>query len=265
VVPWEGRVLIGTTDTDYEGDKENPRADANEVEEILRAINSYFPEARLGEADVISTIAGLRPLIGSNGTQPTSNVSREEQLFESKDGLISIAGGKLTTYRLMAKKTMDRAVRRLALDGHQSTTETIDIGGNCSKEELFNLEQQLGQDFGQETASHLVHAYGSESLRVAAIAKENDGLRFRLIDKLPQIFAEVVYAARYEMAISLADVFVRRLRLGMLAGDESLESARAAARWMAREMRWGDAETERQVEYYVSEYEAQLAPPARRK
>ncbi len=263
VVPWEGRVLIGTTDTDYEGDKENPRADANEVEEILRAINSYFPEARLGEADVISTIAGLRPLIGSNGNQPTSNVSREEQLFESKDGLISIAGGKLTTYRLMAKKTMDLAVRRLALDGRQSTTETIDIGGNCSKEELFNLKQQLGQEFGQETASHLVHAYGSESLRVGAIAKENDGLRFRLIDKLPQIFAEVVYAARYEMAISLADVFVRRLRLGMLAGDESLESARAAARWMAREMPWDDAETERQVESYVSEYEAQLKPPGR--
>src|SRR4029453_18888009 len=125
VVPWEGRVLIGTTDTDYEGDKENPRADAKEVEEILNRINSYFPEARLGEEDVISTIAGLRPLIGSNGTQPTASISREEQLFESSDGLISIAGGKLTTYRLMAKKTMDLAVRRLGLDGRQSTTETI--------------------------------------------------------------------------------------------------------------------------------------------
>jgi glycerol-3-phosphate dehydrogenase len=86
-------------------------------------------------------------------------MSREEQLFESGDGLISIAGGKLTTYRLMAKKTMDRAVRRLRLDGHQSTTETIDIGA-IVQGELFNLEQQLSQEFGQETASP-VHAYGS--------------------------------------------------------------------------------------------------------
>jgi glycerol-3-phosphate dehydrogenase len=265
VVPWEGRVLIGTTDTDYEGDKERPQANANEVEEILGAINSYFPEARLEEADVISTIAGLRPLIGSNGAQATASVSREEQLFESKDGLISIAGGKLTTYRLMAKKTMDAAVRRLGLDGRQSTTETIDIGGNCPKEQLSGLEKQLEQEFGRETALHLVHAYGSESLSVAAIARLDDGLRSRLITSLPQIFAEVVYAARHEMAIRLADVFIRRLRLGMLAGDESLESARSAAPWMARELEWDDSETERQIEGYATEYKQQLAPPARRK
>jgi glycerol-3-phosphate dehydrogenase len=265
VVPWEGRVLIGTTDTDYEGDKENPRADAEEVEEILNAINSYFPEARLGEEDVISTIAGLRPLIASDGNHPTASISREEQLFESGDGLISIAGGKLTTYRVMAKKTMDLAVSRLGLNGRQSTTETIGIGGNCSKQELFDIEKQLGQEFGGETASHLVHAYGSGSLRVAAIARENDGLRLRLIDSLPQIFAEVVYAARHEMAMSLADVFVRRLRLGMLAGGESLKSSRAAASWMARELQWDDLESERQVKRYVLEYETQLAPPSRRR
>jgi glycerol-3-phosphate dehydrogenase len=165
----------------------------------------------------------------------------------------------------MAKKTMDLAVRRLGLDGRQSTTETIGIGGNCSKEKLFDLEKQLGQEFGQETASHLVHAYGSGSQRVAAIARENEGLRFRLINDLPQIFAEVVYAGRHEMVMSLADVFIRRLRLGMLAGDESLECARSAAPLMARELGWDDAETQRQIESYVSEYEAQFAPPRRRR
>jgi glycerol-3-phosphate dehydrogenase len=261
VVPWEGRILIGTTDTDYDGDKENPRANPDEVREILAAVNQYFPEAQLENGDVISTIAGLRPLIGSNDAQPTSRVSREEHLFEGKDGLISIAGGKLTTYRLMARKAMDLAVRDLGVPGRQSTTESIDIGGNCSREELSRLEQELSREFGQETASHLVHAYGSEGSSVAAIAKSN-GLRSRLTAGLPHIVAEVVYAARNEMAISLADAFIRRLRFGMLAGEESLEIAQAGAAWMGQELGWDSAELEKQIAGYVAEYMAQLSTPS---
>src|SRR5262249_6009541 len=157
VVPWEGRVLIGTTDTDYDGDKENPRADSDEVGEILVAVNSYFPDVRLESRDIISTIAGLRPLIGSINAQPTTSVSREEHLFESPDGLISIAGGKLTTYRAMAKRTMDLAVRGLNVEASNSATESISIGGNCSREELSRLEKELEPEFGRDTASHLVH------------------------------------------------------------------------------------------------------------
>ncbi|HKC88986.1 MAG TPA: glycerol-3-phosphate dehydrogenase/oxidase, partial [Blastocatellia bacterium] len=113
VVPWEGRVNIGTTDTDYSGDKDHPHAEPEEVNEILGAINAYFPEARLEPSDVISSWAGLRPLITDPRAGATSEVSRKEEIIESDDGLISIGGGKLTTYRLMAERGIDLAARRL--------------------------------------------------------------------------------------------------------------------------------------------------------
>ena len=111
VVPWEGRVNIGTTDTDYNGDKDHPRAEPEEVNEILGAINSYFPEGRLEPADVISSWAGLRPLISDPRASSTAEVSRKEEIVESENGLISIGGGKLTTYRLMAERGINLAVR----------------------------------------------------------------------------------------------------------------------------------------------------------
>src|SRR5262249_13332425 len=147
VVPWQGRVNIGTTDTDYNGDKDHPRAEAAEVSEILGAINAYFPEARLEPSDVISSWAGLRPLITDLGASNTAEISRKEEIIESENGLISIGGGKLTTYRLMAERGVDLAAKRLSerfnLQAGGASTEDIAIGGELSRDELTRVAERL--------------------------------------------------------------------------------------------------------------------------
>jgi len=269
VVPWEGRVLIGTTDTDYTGSKDAPRAEAAEVNEILHAINSYFPEARLEPADVIATFAGLRPLVGADGAKATADLSREEALFESSDGLISIAGGKLTTYRRMAEKTMDLVVRRLAerfgmsAAGNSRTAEIVIGGGTLSRDELERAAQRAAETEGLslETAQHLVSAYGADFQRVVELAREDERLRAPLVDGLPHLAAEVIYAVRYEMALTLADVLARRMRLSLLAGGDLLGCVPMAAELMARELGWESSERQRQIDQFVAEYEREFAPP----
>jgi len=113
VVPWQGAVVIGTTDTDYSGNIEAPRANNDEVKEILDAINAFFPSLKLLPSDIISAFAGLRPLINSHNQKASKDVSRSEEIYEDQNGLISIAGGKLTTYRSIAKRTIDLAARKL--------------------------------------------------------------------------------------------------------------------------------------------------------
>src|SRR5215468_862716 len=244
VVPWEGRVNIGTTDTDYSGDKDHPRAEPEEVDEILGAINSYFPEARLEPSDVISSWAGLRPLITDARESATTEVSRKEEIIESEDGLISIGGGKLTTYRLMAEHGIDLAARRLSerfnvIAGAASAKDTALDGESGYAESAITPEQlSRTENLPLETARHLLRDYGPDYQRLIELAREDERLRARLVEGLPQILAEVVYAARYEMALTLADVMTRRTRLAMLAGTEALNCAAIVADLMANEFGW---------------------------
>ncbi|HKC88129.1 MAG TPA: glycerol-3-phosphate dehydrogenase/oxidase [Blastocatellia bacterium] len=264
VVPWEGRVNIGTTDTDYDGDKDHPRAEPEEVNEILGAINSYFPEGRLEPADVISSWAGLRPLITDPRAGSTTEVSRKEEIIESDDGLISIGGGKLTTYRLMAEHGINLAVKRLKegfnVLANSAATEGVAIGGELSFDDLTMIAERLSraEDLPLETARHLIHDYGADYQRLVELTHEDERLRERLIEGLPQILAEVVYAARYEMALTLADVMTRRMRLAIVAGREALKCAAPVADLMARELGWSREETERQIAQFAAEFEREF-------
>src|SRR5262249_23815098 len=192
VVPWEGRVNIGTTDTDYDGDKEHPRAEPEEVNEILGAINSYFPEGRLEPADVISSWAGLRPLITDPRAGATAEVSRKEEIIESEGGRISIGGGKLTTYRLMAEHGINLAVKRLKegfnVLANSAATEDVPLGGELSFDDLTTIAERLSQaeDLPLETARHLIHDYGADYQRLVELTHEDERLRERLIQALPQ-------------------------------------------------------------------------------
>jgi glycerol-3-phosphate dehydrogenase len=268
VVPWEGRVNIGTTDTDYNGDKDHPRAGPEEVNEILGAINSYFPEARLEPADVISSWAGLRPLITEQRASSTAEVSRKEEIVESENGLISIGGGKLTTYRLMAERGINLAVRRLKegfnVLANSATTKIMAIGGNLSLAELTMIAKRLSKAEGLplETARHLLQDYGADYQRLVELTHEDERLRGRLIEGLPQILAEVVYGARYEMALTLADAIIRRTRLAIVAGKESLKCASLVADLMARELDWSREETERQIAQFTAEFEREFTVSA---
>src|SRR5262249_9073206 len=159
---------IGATDTDYCGDKDHPHAEPEEVDEILAAINSYFPEARLEPSDVISSWAGLRPLITDPRAGATTDVSRKEVIIESEDWLISIGGGKLTTYRLMAERGIDLAAKRLSerfnITAGPSSAKDAEIGGEMGTEELITISERLSQteNLPLETALHLLRDYGPD-------------------------------------------------------------------------------------------------------
>lgn len=275
VVPWQGRVNIGTTDTDYDGDKDSPQAVQDEVNRILGAINSYFPEVRLEPSDVISSWAGLRPLISDPNAKKTTEVSRKEEIIETSDGLISIGGGKLTTYRLMAERGVDLAAGRLrerfdvnAGNGAAAKNAWIS-GGEIRADEISGIAKRLAENehLSLETAQHLVRSYGSDYPQLVELMREDEQLREGLIEGLPQVAAEIVYAARHEMAMTLADAMARRTRLALVAGEASMECASFAAELMARELGWNEEETTRQVMLYREEFEKEYSvenrtPPA---
>jgi glycerol-3-phosphate dehydrogenase len=257
VVPWEGRVNIGTTDTDYSGGKDFPQAEHYEVAEILNAINSYFPEANLDTSDVISAWAGLRPLISDANAKDTTKVSRKEEMIETADGLISIGGGKLTTYRAMAEHGIDLVLKRLGKSADNRTTKDIPIsGGEMSRVELEQTAKQIAAHYNlpNSLTRHLVFSYGSNFDALVRLMLDDERLREPLVAGLPHVKAELVYAARHEMAVSLTDALTRRTRLAMLAGAASLEIAPVAAELMADELGWDEAERARQLESFAAEF-----------
>jgi glycerol-3-phosphate dehydrogenase len=255
IVPWHGRVNIGTTDTDYTGDKDSPRAENDEILEILKAINAYFPAAQLEPDDVLSSWAGLRPLISEKNATSTKEISRKEELFERSDGLISISGGKLTTYRLMAERAVNLAARRLderfaVVSRKSATKELVISGGSMTREELMEAaRKEAGND------RHLIFTYGSNYGRIMELIRQEGRLREPLVEGLPQIKAEIIYAAREEMALTLADFLARRTRLAILAGENSLKCAATAAELMARELGWSDEEIKKQIAQFGAEFE----------
>jgi glycerol-3-phosphate dehydrogenase len=266
VVPWHGRVNIGTTDTDYAGDKDSPHAENDEISEILDTVNRYFPAARLEPSDVISSWAGLRPLISDKKGGKTADISRKEELFETEDGLISISGGKLTTYRLMAERTVSLAAQRLrerfsVVSGDPGTNELPISGGELTRGELAREARRMrrNEKLSDETARHLAFTYGSNYYQIIKLIREQEHLRAPVVEGLPQILAEVVYAARAEMAVTLADALVRRTRLAILAGEDSVRCASAAAELMARELGWGDEEVKRQIAQFTAEFAREYA------
>lgn len=221
LIPTGDRVIVGTTDTDYAGPLDRPRAEAADIDYLLGVVNLNLPSVRLTRADVLSTYAGLRPLLLDDADVP-SKASREHHIFESPSGLITITGGKLTTYRLMAKQLVDRLVRT------RSRTRTIDL-------------------FATDARDPLSRAYGSESAAVRD--------RAPLADDLPHVWGEVDYALEREMAVTLTDVLARRMRIVLYAEDQGRSLAPRVAERMARRLGWDRSEVARQV----SSFERELA------
>jgi glycerol-3-phosphate dehydrogenase len=227
VIPWQGRTVIGTTDTDYDGNLDEPLAETGEVNRVLASAARAFPSANLSGDDVISTFAGLRPLLGGD-KQSTKELSREEELFEDEAGLITITGGKLTTWRRMAERVVDLAVAVLEkVDGtrrsraHRSATASIQLAGGTPGSNPNEQASAAAATFGVDVATveHLIQTYGSNYRVILELTRESDGLKSTLVDALPHIEAEVLYAARYEMAATIEDVLARRTRIDLLARD----------------------------------------------
>jgi glycerol-3-phosphate dehydrogenase len=215
-LPGLGHTLIGTTDNDYEGPLEHIRPAEEDVEYLLDAVNAFFA-TDLGPDRLTGAYAGVRPLISTGDPKKSVDISRKAELYETSSGMITITGGKLTTWRRMAKMTVDRLVERDARDAPCRTHE-IQLGQAIEADELPRVEGVglVGPDPYQALASR----YGHAAHDVLALAAERGELTQPIVPGLPDLLAEAVLAARHEQARSIGDVLLRRTRLGLLAARQ---------------------------------------------
>lgn len=263
VLPWGDFSYVGTTDTDFRGSPSDVRADAEDVRYLLESANSIFPAARLTDADVVSTWAGLRPLLApleTDGGRSESATSREHEIWQDRGGLLNIAGGKLTTYRVMASEAADEAARILrerdGVESGKSRTEDLPLPAAPRQPwddfatHIRAAAALVGLD--EAAAIHLARFYGEEAASVIEEIRHDPALGTRLVPTLPYLRAEIARAVRCEMTLTLEDLLVRRLHLFYEARDGGLGVAREVAERMAAEpgIGWDAAEVERQVERY---------------
>jgi glycerol-3-phosphate dehydrogenase len=228
VVPWPGadRVYVGTTDTDYDGPLDDPRCTPEDVDYLLGALNAGLSTTVSAE-DVVGQWAGLRPLVAAavSGSR-SADLSRRHRVDRLVDGLVTIGGGKLTTYRAMAEDTVDHV--QASLGGRRTPCRTGRLA-------------LRGAPAGPVTG-HLAGRHGTEARVVLALVDAEPSLGRPLVGTLPYLRAEAVYAARYEMALSVDDVLSRRTRSVILDRNASLAAAPDVARLLAAELGWTDAE-----------------------
>ncbi len=247
-LPWLGRTLIGTTDRDYEGGLEHVRTSAEDIDYLLSAINEFFGTT-FGAEDLAGAYAGVRPLISSGDPKKSVDISRKAELYEAASGMLTITGGKLTTWRRMAKLTVDRLVERDSREASCHTHE-IPLGQAIAEEDLPRVE---GVPEGSYAA--LAGRYGYAAREVLALAAERGELAQPIVPGLPDLLAEVALAARREQARSIGDVLLRRTRLGLLAAREL--PVERVADVLARELGWDSERTAREVERFAEEADAE--------
>jgi len=250
----EGLVYIGTTDTDYQGPLDHVTATPEDVDYLLEVANHTIPDARVGHEHIVGTWAGLRPLIRPEGDRAASAVSREHQIVESPGGLLTIAGGKLTTARVMAQQVVDAAVRRLAeragLRGvPASRTARVPLSGGAP-EALEQARRVAGSlDVAPGVRERWLGLYGGNLPKLAAIAAA-DPAAAQDLGCHHLTLAEVRHAVQEEMALTVSDFFVRRAAVFYWADDGGMRVAEAVADEMARLLGWDEAERRRQLAEY---------------
>ncbi|HEX5385633.1 MAG TPA: glycerol-3-phosphate dehydrogenase/oxidase [Gemmatimonadales bacterium] len=254
-LPWGELSYVGTTDTDT---GESPDAVAPAPEDVvylLRSVNARFPNARLGVEDLRATWAGLRPLLAADGKRGPSSRSREHAISEGPGGMLTVAGGKLTTYRVMAREAVDRAVRLLARRGvkrelHPAPTDVEPLPGGETHDFRLFRDRALELGLTPETADHLVAHYGTEAAGILNLASSYRALQRRLHPEHPAIEAEVVHMARRELAQRVADVLVRRVHVYYETRDQGLRAARRVAELMGQELGWDAERMAEEVQRY---------------
>ncbi len=246
-LPWYGRTLVGTTDNDFDGDITHPRPAADDVAYLLDAVNEFFGTA-IGEGDLVGAYAGVRPLISTGDPRKSVDISRKAELYETSSGMLTITGGKLTTWRRMAKQTVDRLVEREGREAPCHTHE-IPLGMEARPEDL---EAPAGM--GEEAVEQLAFRYGHAARRVLEIARSDRKLAEPIVPGRPDLLAEVVLAARSEQARSVADVLLRRTRLGILAAPQlrTAKAVRPVADALGAELGWGRRQRSREAEAWLA-------------
>ncbi len=247
VVPWASApgaapefTYIGTTDTDYDGPLDDPQCTSDDVDYLLRAIN-HSTTTEISRADVVGTWAGLRPLVKSTGGGRTADLSRNHSVTASRSGMITVTGGKLTTYREMAEDTVDAVAKRLDLPRSQRRSRTKKL-------------RLLGADGFDADATgrrgHLHGRFGGDTPLIEAMIERDATLGEPLVPGLPYLRAEGVYSARYEMAATLEDVLSRRTRALLLGRDAAAGVADDVAVLVGDELGWDEATRKREVDAF---------------
>jgi glycerol-3-phosphate dehydrogenase len=275
--PVDGRVMfalpstvttiIGTTDTPTDESPEEVRASPADVEYLLATANLFFPSARLTPSDVIAAWAGVRPLVASGFTRDPASASREHRIDRSASGMISISGGKLTTYRSMAAEVVSAVERALGRRPARASTHRIPLPGGDIRsldETLRSAELEVGDAI---IARRLVEAHGARWRDVSALTSNEPALARRIMRDLPYLLAEVVYAVDHEMAVTLGDILIRRLRLAYETGDHGRAACRVATAVLAGRLGWDNARARVEIARYEAEVDRIFGihePPASR-
>ena len=252
LIPWGDKWIVGTTDTPYEGDRAEPFATQEDVQYILDQANRVL-KPKLRAKDIIGVYAGLRPLVANKKSATTTKLSREHTVDRPAPGFVSIAGGKYTTYRVMAEDVIDRAVIELRRMSKDSVTEKVPLVG---ADGYFALEQQkeriaLETGLTVETVTHLLNRHGSLISEILVIIKEQPKLAKKLDSDLPYIKAEIIYAVSHEGAQSVDDVISRRTRLSFEVINHAVHLAEEVATLIAPVLGWSAKERKASIAQYL--------------
>lgn len=260
VVPWGDTTYVGTTDTDYDGPLDDPPCTPDDVDYLLTALNGISEEKHTAD-DVVGSWAGLRPLLRTGRSTRTSDLSRRHTVRVAPSGVVTVTGGKLTTYRRMAADAVDAAVAGLggggglggrgAAAGPSRTKHLRLFGGEGIAPPVAALEPS--------THAHLTGRYGTEADVVRALTVDDPDLAAPLVPGLPYLRAEARYAVQDEMARTLDDVLSRRTRARLLARDASADAAASVAALLAPDLGWSDTERDAEVAAYRASIDAERA------
>ncbi|MEO1061024.1 MAG: glycerol-3-phosphate dehydrogenase/oxidase [Actinomycetota bacterium] len=258
IIPWGDHWLIGTTDTEWELDLAHPAASRSDIDYLLERVNGVLKDP-LTHDDIVGVFAGLRPLL-SGESDDTSKLSREHAVSQALPGLITIAGGKYTTYRVMAEDAVDAAVANLGRTVPPSPTANTPLVGADGYQALWNARQRIARRAGQsvETIEHLLGRYGSMIDEVLELIDEQGDLGRPLGTGTGHLRAEVVYACAHEGALHLDDVLTRRTRISIESAQRGLDVAEEVAELMAGVLGWDSGTVERELAHYRARVEAEL-------
>ena len=270
-IPWGDRTYIGTTDTDYQEDPADVAASFEDVDYLVHVTNHYFPNCDLKIEDVISTWAGVRPLVSDESSEDESATSREHVLSIDKDGLINIAGGKLTTYRKMAAEVVDKSVEYLRCMDKLPKLRSVNTAeeplpgavGWPEKDGLSWIEQELqnrvGQQLQPQTIALLAKTYGMRSFDVIELINEDGTLADKIIDDRPEIMAQVRFAIEQEISWTIRDVLIRRTQIFFRDTKQGMDCVERVGAYMAKILGWNDVQRQKEQEAYIEEVQRSQA------
>lgn len=255
IIPWNTRYLIGTTDTRYEGNLDAVEADEREIAYLVDETNRVFPPAKLTRASVVYTYSGVRPL-PYVGEGSEAGITRRHFIHDHApdiEGLLSIVGGKLTTYRHLAEQTVDALYKKLRRRAPPCLTARRPLpGAAVSDFDAFAAGFKTQSPFAPDIDERLLRLYGARADMVREVAAESDELKETLGDGTRAIGAEVVFAFRHEMAATLTDCLWRRTMVGMTSASVGIDEAHVAARIARRHLGWSSDRADAEVAAYLA-------------